>query len=67
MEHKINQSMLELFRQRLIEGEKSNVTLEKYMRDVKAFWKFSETYGYVNKICDADWVRMQQYVDYRLE
>ena len=49
MEHKINQSMLELFRQRLIEGEKSNVTLEKYMRDVKAFWKFSETYGYVNK------------------
>lgn len=38
MEYDIECSMIETFRNRLIADEKSNATLEKYIRDVKAFF-----------------------------
>lgn len=41
--------MLEQFRKALIEEEKADATLEKYIRDVKMFFGFAEEFGYVNK------------------
>lgn len=49
MKHTMNTDMLEQFRQAMIEEEKAAATLEKYIRDVKAFIQFVETYGYVDK------------------
>lgn len=40
MEHIIERGMLDLFRSRLIDDEKSEATLEKYTRDVEAFIRY---------------------------
>lgn len=49
MEHVMNQKMLEQFRQRMIEEEKAAATIEKYLRDVNAFWRFAGASGLVSK------------------
>lgn len=49
MEHRINENMLEQFRQIMMEEEKSAATLEKYVRDVKGFLQFAKKDGYINK------------------
>lgn len=49
MKHTMDSDMLEQFRQAMIEEEKAAATLEKYIRDAKAFVQFVETYGYVDK------------------
>lgn len=49
MEHKLKRSMLEKFRTGLLEEEKSDATIEKYMRDVTAFFLYANKKGYVDK------------------
>lgn len=41
MEYIIKREMLELFKSRLIEDEKSRATLEKYIRDVGTFFRYA--------------------------
>lgn len=49
MEHKLKRSMLEKFRKGLLDEEKSDATIEKYMRDVNAFFLYADKIGYVDK------------------
>lgn len=49
MEHRIEDGILETYRQMLIEEEKAEATLEKYIRDVGAFLQYAGKYGYINK------------------
>lgn len=41
MEHFLNETMIDEFRLRLEEDEKSKVTIEKYIRDVRAFFMYA--------------------------
>lgn len=41
MEHFLNETMIDKFRLRLEEDEKSKVTIEKYIRDVRAFFVYA--------------------------
>lgn len=41
-ERRITSEMLESFRQHLIDDEKSNATIEKYMRDIRSFMEFAK-------------------------
>ncbi len=49
MEHFIRQEMLEEFRKKLWEEEKSGATVEKYIRDLEAFYRFMGEGGNVTK------------------
>ncbi len=40
MEHLLNEAMIDKFRKQLEEDEKAEATIEKYMRDVKAFFMY---------------------------
>lgn len=41
MEHYLDNSLIELFRCRLIEDERSTATIEKYLRDLRLFQRFA--------------------------
>lgn len=49
MKHTVNDNMLEQFRNSLIEEEKSNATIEKYMRDMRSFLTYTEEKGGIDK------------------
>lgn len=49
MGHVMEQGLLELFQSRLLEDEKSEATLQKYMRDVRAFFNYVGEGGTVAK------------------
>lgn len=36
----ITESLIQMFERHLVQEEKSSITIEKYMRDVKKFWQF---------------------------
>lgn len=59
MEHTIDQTMLEQFRCTMIEDEKSEATISKYLRDLKAFmeWMGEET-----SVCKETVIRYKEYL-----
>ena len=49
MKHQLTNDMLESFQKALIEEEKSEATIDKYMRDVQAFYRYAEGKNGVDK------------------
>lgn len=49
MEHRLNETMIDEFRKQLEEDEKAEATIEKYIRDIKAFLAYAGMSGNVNK------------------
>lgn len=41
MDHRMSEGEIEFFREKLAEEERSRATIEKYIRDVKAFWQYA--------------------------
>lgn len=41
MDHRMSKDEIEFFREKLVEAERSKATIEKYIRDVKAFWQYA--------------------------
>lgn len=58
MEHYLDNSLIELFRCRLIEDERSAATIEKYLRDLRLFQRFA---GH-DIICKQLVIRYKQYL-----
>ena len=38
MKHEISENLIEIFRMKLLEDEKSKATIDKYMKDVRMFF-----------------------------
>ncbi|HAP20955.1 MAG TPA: integrase [Lachnospiraceae bacterium] len=49
MEHFLNEAMIDEFRLRLEEGEKSSATIDKYIRDVRTFFAYAGVTESINK------------------
>ena len=49
MKYILHEDMLEQFRRILVEEEKSNATIDKYMRDVRGFFQYAQRAGGVDK------------------
>ena len=49
MKHEISENLIEIFRMKLLEDEKSTATIDKYMKDVRAFFKAAEGTDGVDK------------------
>ena len=49
MEHFLNEAMIDEFQLRLEEDEKSKATIEKYIRDVRAFFAYVGVSASINK------------------
>ena len=49
MKHEISENLIEIFRMKLLEDEKSKATIDKYMKDVRMFFRTAERNGGVDK------------------
>ena len=49
MKHEISENRMEIFRMKLLEDEKSKATIDKYMKDVRMFFRTAERTGGVDK------------------
>ena len=49
MEHFLNEAMIDEFRLRLEEEEKSSATIDKYIRDVRTFFAYAGVTESINK------------------